>query len=108
MAKAGRGADQYMVRFPEGLRERIKEAAEANGRSMNSEIVSALEDAYPDPSLDGVTWESLNIDPDGMKEVLQIIRAAFADMEQTVKDRYRHGTSSKAKRSLAVDKGEDD
>lgn len=31
----------------EGLRERIRLAAEANGRSMNSEIVAILEEAYP-------------------------------------------------------------
>mgnify|MGYP001118544822 CR=1 FL=1 len=48
MAKAGRGDDQYMVRFPKGLRDRIKAKAEENGRSMNSEIVAALEEAFPE------------------------------------------------------------
>jgi hypothetical protein len=43
MAKAGRGDDQYMVRFPEGLRARIKEAAERNSRSMNTEIIEKIE-----------------------------------------------------------------
>lgn len=42
MAKAGRGDDQYMLRFPEGLRDRIKGEAEANGRSINSEIIARL------------------------------------------------------------------
>lgn len=37
-------ADGFMLRFPEGLRERIKVAAEANSRSMNSEIIARLED----------------------------------------------------------------
>lgn len=32
-----------MVRFPEGMRDRLKEAASANGRSMNAEIVARLE-----------------------------------------------------------------
>lgn len=41
----GRGADQFSLRFPEGLRERIKAIASTNRRSMNSEIVSILEDA---------------------------------------------------------------
>ncbi|MFN8681683.1 Arc family DNA-binding protein [Paracoccus sp. P2] len=40
-----------MVRVPEGLRDRIKAAAEANGRSQNSEIVATLEEKYPAPSL---------------------------------------------------------
>lgn len=38
-----------MVRVPEDLRERIKSAAEANGRSQNSEIVATLEREYPAP-----------------------------------------------------------
>lgn len=50
MAKAGRGDDQYMVRFPPGLRDRIKEAAWKKGRSMNSEIIATLEREYPAPS----------------------------------------------------------
>jgi hypothetical protein len=39
-----RTADQYIVRFPEGLRDKIKALAKANRRSMNAEIVFALEE----------------------------------------------------------------
>ncbi len=49
MAKAGRGADQFPLRLPEGLRDRIKLKSEQSGRSMNSEIVAALEAAFPSP-----------------------------------------------------------
>lgn len=38
----GRGSDQFVVRFPNGMREAIREAAEKNGRSMNAEIVQRL------------------------------------------------------------------
>ena len=48
MAKAGRGSDQFPLRLPEGLRDRIKIRAEKSGRSMNAEIVSALEEAFPE------------------------------------------------------------
>lgn len=41
--------DQYMLRFPDGMRDRIKAAATENGRSMNAEIISTLEEAYPAP-----------------------------------------------------------
>lgn len=41
-----RGSDQFVVRFPEGMRDNIKNAAEINGRSMNAEIVARLEE-YP-------------------------------------------------------------
>jgi hypothetical protein len=44
-------AERFQIRLPPGLRDRIRATAEANGRSMNTEIVSTLEDAYPDPHL---------------------------------------------------------
>lgn len=52
MATVGRGAEQYTVRFPDGLRDRIKAAAAANNRSMNAEIVATLGEKYPDPRED--------------------------------------------------------
>lgn len=44
--RPGRGADQFPLRLPEGMRERIKEAARLSGRSMNSEIIARLEDTF--------------------------------------------------------------
>lgn len=41
--------DRYMLRLPDGMRDRIKAAAEANGRSMNTEIVTTLAEKYPAP-----------------------------------------------------------
>lgn len=43
MGLPGRNAEQIALRLPEGLRERIKEHAAQNHRSMNSEIISHLE-----------------------------------------------------------------
>ncbi|PAP94502.1 Arc family DNA-binding protein [Mesorhizobium wenxiniae] len=37
-------AERFQVRLPPGLRDRIKEAADKNSRSMNAEIVARLED----------------------------------------------------------------
>lgn len=37
-----RTADQFVVRLPDGMRDKIAEAAKANGRSMNAEIVARL------------------------------------------------------------------
>lgn len=48
----GRDSDKFMLRLPDGMRERIKSAAERNGRSMNAEIVSTLEQAYPPMTMD--------------------------------------------------------
>lgn len=44
MAKAGRGSEQFVLRLPDGMRDRVKQLADEHGRSMNSEIVSALEE----------------------------------------------------------------
>ncbi|MBQ0707867.1 Arc family DNA-binding protein [Ochrobactrum sp. AP1BH01-1] len=41
--------DKYVLRLPDGMRDRIKLAAEKNNRSMNAEIVATLEEAYPPP-----------------------------------------------------------
>ncbi|WP_246687065.1 Arc family DNA-binding protein [Mesorhizobium sp. M3A.F.Ca.ET.201.01.1.1] len=41
--------DQFQLRLPPGLRERIKAVAEANGRSINAEIVRVLEREFPEP-----------------------------------------------------------
>lgn len=40
-----RDLDKVIVRLPDGMRERIKHAAEANNRSMNAEIVERLEES---------------------------------------------------------------
>jgi hypothetical protein len=39
-------ADKFMVRFPDGMRDRINEAAKAAGRSMNAEIVARLASTF--------------------------------------------------------------
>jgi hypothetical protein len=39
--------EQFVVRLPDGMRDRIAAAAKRNGRSMNAEIVHALEEAFP-------------------------------------------------------------
>ncbi|NML73065.1 Arc family DNA-binding protein [Rhizobium sp. S-51] len=44
--------DKYVLRLPDGLRARIKAAAEASGRSMNSEIIRLLEDAFGEVGYD--------------------------------------------------------
>lgn len=39
--------DQIVIRVPDGMRERIKRVADANGRSVNAELVALLDKTYP-------------------------------------------------------------
>lgn len=50
-----RRADQFPVRFPDGWRDAIKAEAAKNRRSMNSEILAAIETAM---RIKGVSLES--------------------------------------------------
>ena len=50
--RAPQTQDKFVVRLPDGMRERVKAAAELNKRSMNAEIVATLEEAYPPVSDD--------------------------------------------------------
>lgn len=40
---SSRTADKFVVRLPDGMRERISEVSRNNHRSMNSEIIARLE-----------------------------------------------------------------
>lgn len=50
--RPGRGADQFIVRFPEGMRDEIRRLAEENGRSMNAELIELLRFALANSGLD--------------------------------------------------------
>jgi len=41
-SRPGRGAEQYPLRLPEGMRDQIKTRAEKNARSMNAEMIYLL------------------------------------------------------------------
>lgn len=38
-----RTAEKFVIRLPDGLRDKYRDMAKRNGRSMNSEMVRALE-----------------------------------------------------------------
>lgn len=45
-SKPGRDSDQFALRFPDGMRDRIKDAAASSNRSMNAEIIDRLEKSF--------------------------------------------------------------
>lgn len=68
-------ADRYIIRFPDGMRERIKELAEKNGRSMNAEIIARLEESLGHKDVD--LWQHLVRLEKRQAEQHRIILAAF-------------------------------
>lgn len=54
--------DKTLLRFPPGLRDRIRAEAEANGRSLNSEIVARLEASFSSDTLTAARMEYRKVD----------------------------------------------
>lgn len=48
----GRESDKFMLRLPDGMRDRIAEAARHSGRSMNAEIIVRLDGSFEGPFSD--------------------------------------------------------
>lgn len=69
--------DKFVVRLPDGMRDRIKAAAEANTRSMNAEIVATLETAYPAPKYDAGA---------ALREMIQIMNSLIDGRVSPEKD----------------------
>ncbi len=58
--------DKFMLRLPDGMRDRIKHAAEKNNRSMNAEILATLEENYPEA--------------DGFDALMSVLRPIVSDV----------------------------
>lgn len=70
----GRESDKFMLRLPDGMRDRIKAEADRNGRSMNAEIIAALHEKYPppsDPDLDKMDEMVMKFAPDEFGKFLR-------------------------------------
>ena len=63
--------DKYVLRLPDGMRERLKAAAESNGRSMNAEIVTRLQTSF---DAEGATPEGL------LHDAIEMAKSAANDM----------------------------
>ncbi len=79
--------DKYIVRFPGGMRDRLKADAEKNKRSLNAEIIARLEFTLGMDDLDNRTKGSptppspsdySGLDPTNPTSVLQDIREELA------------------------------
>lgn len=75
--------EKYLVRFPEGMRDRIAEAAKANNRSMNAEIVARLESTFAERAVvvDPVAEEAL------LKNVQRLLEAREDELFRSLERR---------------------
>jgi len=46
--------DKYIVRFPDGMRDRLKAEAAKNNRSLNAEIIARLQESLSNEAQSGV------------------------------------------------------
>jgi len=95
-----RGSDQFVLRFPPGMRDQIRDIAEKSGRSMNAEIIARLSESL---AIDVHIDEGIK-DPEAafasMKPILEVVSREiaqryedrFALMEETI-DRLRQNIS---------------
>ena len=85
----GRESAKFMLRLPDGMRERIAEEAKANNRSMNAEIVARLQ-ASMDQKAPNPT--QVFADPDAMAKAedlaQRIVETAQAHVEAVIQARY--------------------
>lgn len=98
---ASRKLDQYIVRFPDGMRDRLKEAAAENKRSLNAEIIARLSEFE---SLD-LRGESLPAYVDRLKAELDAALEEKHRMRQLGWDKANAGVSDaemEARRALQL------
>lgn len=51
ISTTGRDSDKFMLRLPEGMRERLKDLAKENNRSLNAQIVHMLQFAIEETEI---------------------------------------------------------
>jgi hypothetical protein len=80
---AAKDADQYMLRLPPGLRDSVARRAAENGRSMNTEIIEAIEKHLRDADRLTQLWEVFEKHRENI-EALDSIRAAIQELQRKV------------------------
>lgn len=71
--------DKFMLRLPDGMRDKVKAAAEAHNRSMNAEIVYALE-LYLKSAFKFVSDRPVAPSPEALENLRRAVEAMQASM----------------------------
>lgn len=102
--------DQFVVRFPDGMRDKIAEAAKDNNRSMNAEIVARLEDSFMSSAASRYRWALAQInDASSVQTTVSMLAEAISEQTAELLERVFSGTvfpafelSDRAARYLGV------
>lgn len=91
--------DKYVVRFPDGMRDRLKAAAEANKRSMNAEIIARLDRSL----MSGIERHSDEMD-DGTRAILRQLSTLESELARAREEdkRLRQELMEWIKRALHI------
>lgn len=79
--------DQYIVRFPDGMRDRLKAEAAANKRSLNAEIISRLENTL---HRDDFEQEQRNMEPLIEEDDVSPVAKAVVEAYEKSQRLFRH------------------
>lgn len=78
-----RTAEQFVVRFPDGMRYRIAEAAKASGRSMNAEIIARIQSTFKP--------EQKSFDFEVLPQVIDNLQRKLMSQREAIESLERHG-----------------
>lgn len=94
-----RALDKFIVRLPDGMREKLAAAARANNRTMNAELVSRLEQSFSGEALLTIKENTAEADmiwemSDGFRAMQSKFDKMQADLRE-LKERLPPRTKSK-------------
>jgi hypothetical protein len=78
--------DKFVVRLPEGLRDKIGVASRAKHRSMNAEIVSSLDEKYSGQQVSGEPFDIVIPGNSAAADILFELKDMIVELRQSVKE----------------------
>ncbi len=75
--------DKFVLRLPEGMRDKIGAVARVNKRTMNAEIVSRLENSLLDAERPAAAVTANNLDANiaDLRDQVRLLTSAIADIK---------------------------
>ena len=101
-----RHADKYIVRFPEGMRDKLKAEAKVNNRTLNAEVVARLERSFSttDMGLQGDALDHLGL-MSMMLSMLLMLNDKFQGKTREEVEALARSATANINSKLALGKG---